>query len=95
MNLLNRMLVQLRKETRPSIYSALCYVEYDKEAGKWLTKVNFWDGKPRSGYMVGVLPEDWQSEYDAASEAVEAVERLFDTLDIIKRPVIIIDDLME
>lgn len=95
MNLLNRMLVQLRKETRPGIYSALCFVEYDCKTGKCVTKINFWDGKPRSGYMNGVLPEDWQTEYNTADEAVEAVERLFDTLDIIKRPVIIIDDLME
>lgn len=94
MNLLNRMLVQLRKETRPSIYSALCFVEYNSEAGKWVAKINFWDGKPRSGCMKVDMP-DWQPYYDTADEAAEAVERLFDTLDIIKRPVIIIDELME
>lgn len=95
MNLVNRLLVQLRKETRQRIYSAMCFINFDSESGKWIAAPTFWDGVPRSGYMEGVLPDDWQLEYNTAEEAAEAVERLFDTLDIRKRPVLLIDDLTE
>lgn len=94
---INRLLTQLRKEERrkKQVYSAICFIDYDREKEMWIACPTFWDGVAGSGSMNGVLPEYWIGEYSTADEAHEAVGRLFDTLDIIKPPVIIIDDLTE
>lgn len=93
MNHINRLLMQLKRENKPLIHSAMCIIERVKD--KWIADPTLWDGKPLSGHMEGVIPADWVREYDTADEAAEAVERLFDGLEIAKRPVILIDDLME
>ena len=91
---INKLFLQLKREVRPSVYSAMCIIE--RVGGKWIANPVFWDGKLYSGYMEGILPSDWISEYNTADEAAEAVQRLFDTLDIGNdNPVIIIDDIWE
>lgn len=90
---INKLLIQLRKERNPRIFSALCFIERDSATGKWIANPTLWDGKPLSGHMEGVIPEEWVSTYDTAEEAAEAVSSLFNTLDIKHKPVILIDDI--
>lgn len=74
--------MKARKSARPSIYSALCIVDLDDKTGKWKAEPRLWDGVPGSGFMDTLIPADWVSEYDTADEAAEAVNKLFETLDI-------------
>lgn len=97
MNNINRMITRLKRQLSPSIYSALCIVDRDLNTGKWTAFPQLWDGVPGSGYMEGAIPADWVMEYDTADEAAEAVDRLFQTLNISspERLVIIVDDVLE
>ena len=97
MNHINRLLIQLKREVKPLVNNALCFIDRDYKSNKWICNPMIWDGKPGTGHMEGVIPADWVREYDTADEAAEAVERLFDTLNISdpERLLIIIDDLME
>lgn len=94
---INRLLMQLKREVKPLIHSAICFIDRDYKSNKWVCNPQVWDGKPSSGFMKNVIPEDWICEYDTADEAAEAVEKLFETLNISnpERLTIIIDDLME
>lgn len=92
---ITRLLIRAKKSRCPAIYSALCIIDRDNNTGKWKAAPQLWDGVPGSGFMDDAIPADWVSEYDTADEAAEAVDRLFQTLDISKpdRTVIIIDDM--
>lgn len=92
---INRLLIQARKAAHPPIYSAFCIIDWDERKSKWSAVPQLWDGVTGSGNMDDVIPADWTSEYDTADEAAEAVDRLFQSLDISdpNRVVIIIDDI--
>ena len=94
---INRLLINARRAANPLIHNAVCFIDRDYITNKWTCNPMVWDGKPNTGHMKGIIPEDWVCEYDTADEAAEAVERLFDKLNISdpERLLIIIDDLME
>ena len=92
MNHIDRLLIQARKAFHPPIYSALCIIDHDDITGMWKAVPQLWDGVPGSGFMP--VPADWKSEYDTADEAADAVNSLYESLNIRdpERLVIIIDD---
>ena len=94
MNHINRLLRLARKTVHPPVCNAFCIVNHDDQTGKWNASPRLWDGVPYSGNMKGVIPADWESEYDTADEAAEAVNNLFASLNISNpdRVVIIVDD---
>lgn len=92
MNHIDSLLMRARKASNPPIYSALCIIDHDDITGMWKAVPQLWDGVPGSGFMP--VPADWKSEYDTADEAAEAVNSLYESLNIRdpERLVIIIDD---
>lgn len=89
MNQINRLLIQARKAAIPSVYRALCTIRYDDITGKWIAAPQLWD----KHFDRQTLP-DWISEYDTAEEAAEAIEQLYESLNVSdsERLVILIDD---
>lgn len=94
---IDRLLRKARKAQSPSVYSAFCIVDRDSRTGKWIAEPQIWDGKPGSGNMEGVIRSDWIREYDTIEEAVEAVDTLFQSLNIgdPDRLVLLVDDMFE
>lgn len=92
MNKIDRLLREIKRMSSPSVHSALCIIDRDDMAGKWIAKPCLWDGVPGSGFRP--IPADWKIEYDTADEAAEAANRLFASLNISNpdRVVIIVDD---
>lgn len=90
MNHIDKLLVQAKKIACPTIYSAFCIIDRDVESGKWVAAPELWD----KGFNIRAIPRDWQTEYDTSEEAVEAVNGLYESLDIKdpERLVILIDD---
>lgn len=90
MNQINRLLIQARKAAIPSIYRALCIIRYDDITGKWIAAPQLWD----KHFGRQTLLPDWISEYNTAEEATEAVEQLYESLNVSdpERLVILIDD---
>ena len=82
MNHIDRLLARAKEIACPSIYSALCIINYDDITGKWKAIPQLWDGVPGSGFMDDAIPADWVSEYGTADEAAEAVNNLFASLNI-------------
>lgn len=90
MNHINRLLIQARKAAVPSVYRALCTIRYDDITGKWIAAPQLWD----KNFDRQTLLPDWISEYDTAEEATEAIEQLYESLNVSdsERLVILIDD---
>lgn len=82
MNHINRLLRLARKAVHPPVCNAFCIVDHDDNTGKWKAAPQLWDGVLYSGNMEGVIPADWQSEYDTAEAAADAVDQLFQSLNV-------------
>lgn len=92
MNHIDRLLIQARKAFTPLVRNAFCIIAHDALAGVWQAVPQLWDGVPGSGFTP--IPEEWKNEFSTADEATEAVNNLFESLNISdpERLVIIVDD---
>lgn len=90
MNHIDSLLMRARKVSNPPIYSALCIIDHDDITGMWKAVPQLWD----KGFNIRAFPRDWKTEYDTADEAADAVNSLYESLNIRdpERLVIIIDD---
>lgn len=86
---INRLLIQARKCVHTAIYSGLCFVDNNRDTGKWSVVPRLWDGIPGSGYMDDATPDDWPREYDSADEAQQAVNALFRSLGLHERDTLV------
>lgn len=92
MNHIDRLLIQARKAFTPIVRNAFCIITRDDLTGVWKAVPQLWDGVPGSGFTP--VPKEWENEYSTADEATEAVNNLFESLNISdpERLVIIVDD---
>lgn len=93
MNQIDRLLKRARKAISPITCKFLCFIGFNTESGNWTADPRIWDGVPGSGYMENMIPADWVMEYGTQEEAMEAVSRLCETLniDVKDRLIVLID----